>query len=170
MSKKLTSFLLVTLYLLSNTVFAVTKVTLSDVHICCMTCQEAIEHAVLGVKGANVSVDRDTNSVAISASDDTVVQAALDAVANAGFYGKSDNANVAIKAAAMDGKSSSAEFVGFHNCCGGCSAAIEEAVKSIAGVQTVAVSKRSCLVKGNFNEASVLKAINNAGFSALVKK
>ncbi len=51
MSKNLTSFLLVTLYLLSNTVFAITKVTLSDVHICCVTCQEAIEHAVLGVKG-----------------------------------------------------------------------------------------------------------------------
>ena len=134
-----------------------------------MTCQEAIEHAVLGVKGANVSVDRDTYSVAISANDDAVVQAAVDAVANAGFYGKSDNNNVAIKAAAVDGKSSSAEFVGFHNCCGGCSAAIEEAVKSVAGVQTVAVSKRSCLVKGNFNEASVLKAINNAGFSASVK-
>ena len=97
------------------------------------------------------------------------MQAAVDAVANAGFYGKSDNNNVAIKAAAVDGKSSSAEFVGFHNCCGGCSAAIEEAVKSVAGVQTVAVSKRSCLVKGNFNEASVLKAINNAGFSASVK-
>jgi copper chaperone CopZ len=96
MSKNLTSFLLVTLYLLSNTVFAITKVTLSDVHICCVTCQEAIEHAVLGVKGANVSVDRDTYSVAISANDDAVVQAAVNAVANAGFYGKSDNNKVAI--------------------------------------------------------------------------
>jgi copper chaperone CopZ len=170
MSKNLTSFLSVTLYLLSNTVFAITKVTLSDVHICCVTCQEAIEHAVLGVKGANVSVDRDTYSVAISANDDAVVQAAVNAVANAGFYGKSDNNKVAIKTAELDGKSSSAEFVGFHNCCGGCSAAIEEAVKSVAGVQTATVSKRSCLVKGNFNEASVLKAINNAGFSALLKK
>lgn len=170
MNKNLTSSILVTLCLLSNAAFAVTKLTLSDVHICCMTCQETIEHAVLGVKGANVSVDRDTNSVAISANDDTVVQAAVDAVANAGFYGKSDNNQVAIKTAAMDAKSSSAEFVGFHNCCGGCSAAIEEAVKSVVGVQTASISKRSCLVQGNFNEASVLKAINNAGFSVSVKK
>ena len=169
MSKNLSSFILVTLYLFSNLAFALTKVTLSDVHICCVTCQEAIEHAALGVKGANVSVDRDTYSVAISANDDAVVQAAVDAVANAGFYGKSDNNKVAIKTATADKKSSSAEFVGFHNCCGGCSAAIEEAVKSVAGVQTATVSNRSCLVKGNFNEASVLKAINNAGFSASVK-
>ena len=166
----LRSFILLILYFLSYASFALTKVTLSDVHICCVTCQEAIEHAVLGVKGANVSVNRDVNRAAISASDDSVVQAALDAVANAGFYGKSDNDTVAMKASAVDGKSSSAEFVGFHNCCGGCSSSLEEAVKSITGVQTVSLSKRSCLVKGDFNVASVLKAINNAGFSASVKK
>lgn len=169
MNKIVRSIVPLLLYLLSCAAFAATKVTLSDIHICCVTCQEAIEHAVLGVKGANVSVDRDTNRVAISASDDNVVQAAMDSVANAGFYGKSDNDKVAIKAAAVDGKSSSAEFAGFHNCCGGCSAALEDAVKSIAGVQTVTVSKRSCLVKGDFNVASVLKAINKAGFSASVK-
>jgi periplasmic mercuric ion binding protein len=166
----LRSFIFLIFYFLSYAAFAVTKVTLSDVHICCVTCQEAIEHAALGVKGANVSVDRDTNKVSISASDDSIVQAALDAVANAGFYGKSDNDAVAMKPSAVDEKSSSAEFAGFHNCCGGCSSSLEEAVKSIAGVQTVTVSKRSCLVKGDFNVASVLKAINNAGFSASVKK
>lgn len=166
----LRSFVLLIFYFLSNTAFAVTKVNLSDVHICCVTCQEAIEHAVLGVKGANVSVDRDAKTVAISADDDSVVQAALDAVATAGFYGKSDNDAVAMKPSAVDGKSSRAEFAGFHNCCGGCSSSLEEAIKSIAGVQTVTVSKRSCLVKGDFNVASVLKAINNAGFSATVKK
>jgi periplasmic mercuric ion binding protein len=170
MSLILRSFILLILYFLSYAAFAVTKVTLSDVHICCVTCQEAIEHAVLGVKGANVSVDRDTNRVAISASDDSVVQAALEAVANAGFYGKSDNGTIAIKTSAVDGISSSAEFIGFHNCCGGCSASLEDTVKSIAGVQTVTVSNRSCLVKGDFNVASVLKAINNAGFSVSVKK
>ncbi len=73
MSKNLTSFILVTLYLFSNAAFALTKVTLSDVHICCVTCQEAIEHAVLGVKGANVSVDRDTYSVAMYASSPTTI-------------------------------------------------------------------------------------------------
>jgi periplasmic mercuric ion binding protein len=165
----LRSFVLLIFYFLSYASFAVTKVILSDVHTCCVTCQEAIEHAVLGVKGASVTVDRDTNRVTISASDDSVAQAALDAVANAGFYGKSDNDKVALKAAAVDGKSSSAQFAGFHNCCGGCSAALEDAVKSIAGVQTVTVSNRSCLVKGDFNVASVLKAINKAGFSASVK-
>ncbi|MBK8816898.1 MAG: hypothetical protein IPN42_15935 [Methylococcaceae bacterium] len=169
MSIILRSFIIVSLNVLSFAAFAVTKVTLSDVHICCISCQEAIEHAVLGVKGANVNVDRDNNKVAISASDDSIAQAAMDAVANAGFYGKSDNDKVAIKAAAVDGKSSNAEFSSFHNCCGGCSAALEDAVKSIAGVQTVTVSKRSCLVKGDFNVASVLKAINKAGFSASVK-
>lgn len=166
----LSSFISLIIYFLSFAAFAVTKVTLSDVHICCATCQEAIEHAVLGVKGANVSVDRDTNEVVVSASDTNIAQAAVDAIVNAGFYGKSDNDNVSIRTAAIDGKSSNAEFAGFHNCCGGCSAVLEDAVKSIAGVQTVTVSKRSCLVKGDYNVASVLKTINNAGFSASVNQ
>jgi copper chaperone CopZ len=165
----LSSFVLLIFSFLSNATFAVSKVTLSGVHICCSTCQETIQHAVLGVKGANVKVDQDAKTVAISAGDDTVAQEALDAVASAGFYGKSDNDTVAIKAVAIDGKSSNIEFAGFHNCCGGCSASLENAVKSIAGVQTVTVNNRSCLVKGDFNVVSVLKAINNAGFSASVK-
>jgi copper chaperone CopZ len=166
----LSSFVLLIFSFLSNSTFAVSKVTLSGVHICCSTCQETIQHAVLGVKGANVKVDQDAKTVAISAGDDTVVQEALDAVASAGFYGKSDNAKVGMKTAAVDGKLSSAEFVGFHNCCGGCSSSIENAVKSVIGVQAATVSNRSCLVKGDFNVVSVLKAINDAGFSASVKK
>ncbi len=165
----LSSFVLLIFSFFSNATFAGTKVTLSDVHICCATCQETIEHAVLGVKGANVKVDQNAKTVAISAGDDTVAQEALDAVAIAGFYGKSDNAKVGMKTKAVDGKLSSAEFVGFHNCCGGCSSSIENAVKSVIGVKTATVSNRSCLVKGEFNVMSALKAINEAGFSASVR-
>ena len=166
----LSSLVLLIFCFLSNATFAVTKVTISDVHICCVTCQETIEHAVLGVKGANVKVDRDAKTVAVSAKDDSVVQEALDAVAMAGFYGKSDNNIVAMKASPVDGKLSSAELVGFHNCCGGCSSSIEDAVKSVSGVKAVTVSSKSCLVKGDFNVTSILKAMNDAGFSASVKK
>jgi len=163
-------FVLLIFSFLSNATFAVTKVTLSGVHICCATCQETIEHAVLGVKGANVKVDRDAKTVAISARDDAAAQEALDAVANDGFYGKTDNNKFGMKASTVDGKLSSAELVGFHNCCGGCSSSIENAVESAIGVQAATVSNRSCLVKGDFNVMSVLKAMNDAGFSASVKK
>lgn len=153
----------------TDAALATSKVTLSDVHICCVTCQEAIEHAVLGVKSANVSVDRDKNSITVSASDDSIVQAGLDAVANAGFYGKSDNAKIKINPMASEGNSTNAEFTGFHNCCGGCASSVEEAVKSTAGVQSVKISKRTCQAMGNFNVSSVVNAINHAGFSVLVK-
>jgi hypothetical protein len=46
---------------------------------------------------------------------------------------------------------------------------LENAVKSVIGVQAATVSNRSCLVKGDFNVVSVLKAINEAGFSASEK-
>ena len=62
----LSSLVLLIFSFLSNATFAVTKVTISDVHICCVTCQEAIEHAVLGVKGTNVKVDRDAKTVAVN--------------------------------------------------------------------------------------------------------
>jgi copper chaperone CopZ len=165
----LSSFVLLIFSFLSNATFADTKVTLSNVHICCSTCQETIQNAVLGVKGANVKVDQDAKTVAISAGDDTVAQEALAAVANAGFYGKSDNDKVGMKTPAVDGKLSSAEFAGFHNCCGGCSSSIENSLKSVIGVKTATVSNRSCLVKGEFNVMSALKAMNDAGFSASVK-
>ena len=127
----LSSFVLLIFSFLSNSTFAVTKITLSGVHICCSTCQETIQDAVLVVKGANVKVDQDAKTVAISAGDDTLAQEALDAVASAGFYGKSDNAKVGMKTTAVDGKLSSAEFVGFHNCCGGCSSSIENAPQQL---------------------------------------
>ena len=166
----LSSFVLLIFSFFSTATFAVSKVTLSDVHICCSTCQETIQHAVLESKGPTSKLTKMLKTVAISAGDDTVVQEALDAVASAGFYGKSDNAKVGMKTTALDGKLSSAEFVGFHNCCGGCSSSIENAVKSVIGVQAATVSNRSCLVKGDFNVVSVVKAINDAGFSASVKK
>ena len=128
---------------LSNATFAVTKVTISDVHICCVTCQETIENAVLGVKGTNVKVDRDAKTVAVSANDDSLVQEALDALAMAGFYGKSDNDTVEMKASPVDGKLSSAELVGFHNCCGGCSSSIEDAITSADSCSSVATTGMS---------------------------
>ncbi|WP_394754574.1 cation transporter [Crenothrix sp.] len=170
MSLILRAFILLIFYLFSNATFAVTKVTLSNLHMCCVTCQEAIEHAVLGVKGATVNVDRDAKTATISGSDDNVAQQAVDAIALAGFYGKSDNDKIAMKATVLDEKSSNTEIVGFHNCCGGCSSSIEDAVKQIDGVKSVTVSDKSCLVKGNYNVASVLKVMNNAGFFASVKK
>lgn len=158
------------LSIISSTVLADTSVTLSDVHLCCVTCQKAVESAVGEVKGAKVKVDRDKKTVAITASDETVAQKAVDAFAKAGFYGKSDNDNIAIKTTAEEGESSSVQLVGFHNCCVGCEYAIKTAINKIEGVDSAIVKKRSCTVKGSFDVAAVLKAVNNAGFSASVKK
>ncbi len=47
----LSSFVLLIFSFFSNATFAVSKVTLSDVHICCSTCQETINMLFLESKG-----------------------------------------------------------------------------------------------------------------------
>ena len=146
-----------------------TIITLSGVHLCCGSCQKAVEQAVAGVEGASVKVDREAKTVTISATDDVVAQKAADAIRDAGFYGKSDNDKVAVKTATAEGQSSRVELVGFHNCCGGCEKALNAAVRSVDGVKGAVVTKKSIVVEGDFAVASVLKALNDAGFSASVK-
>lgn len=157
-------------FLFSSTAFAASKITLSDVHLCCPTCKKAVETAVGGIKDADVKVDLVKKTVTVTANDDAVAQKAVDAIASAGFYGSSGNDKVAIKTPGAEGTSSNADLVGFHNCCVGCEYSIKSGVNEVDGVDSTVVKKRSCNVKGSFDVAAVLKAANDAGFSASVKK
>jgi len=161
------SFNVILFSAISTIALAGTTVQLSEVHLCCATCQKTVENAVNGIPGASANVDRDAKTVSVSASNDTITQQALDAIGQAGFYGKSNHDHIAIKTPMTEGQTSSAELSGFHNCCGSCANAVQSAVNSIDFVKTAVVNKRTCQVKGDFNVAEVLKAVNNAGFSAM---
>lgn len=152
---------------------AETKVLVSDVHICCKACVGGIEKALKDVKGVKYTVDKDKGSVALVADDTASAQAALDALAGAGFQGKSDSKDVAMKdnSGAPAGKVATLEVSNIHNCCGKCTEAIDKAVKAVAGVKdtTIKAKQTTFTVTGDFEAKALVKALNDAGFHATVK-
>lgn len=153
--------------------FGETNVTLKDVHICCTSCVRAVEKVIAGVEGATVKVDRETQSVALTAANDAVAQKAVDALALAGFYGKSNNDKIAIKTvAAPNGKVQRLVVLGAHNCCNSCTVALKRVCGKVDGVTATEISPRtnSFVVEGSFEPNQLLGALRDAGFFARPKE
>lgn len=153
---------------------AESKVTLSDMHLCCGACVRAVDAAVAKVEGASAAVDRQAKTVTITAKDDETAQAAVDAIAAAGYHGKSSSDKIAMKndSGAGEDKVTRLVFVGVHNCCGGCAKALQGACGKVDGVEGTAIKAkaRSFVVEGNFAPAAIVKALYAAGFHAKVQK
>jgi len=153
---------------------AAVKVQLSDVHICCGACVKGIQNAVKDAGEAKVDIDRDGGSVTIETENDATAQKVVDAIAAAGYHGSSDHATIKVKedAGAPSGKVTRLKLGGIHNCCGGCTNAIRDAVKGVSGVQADTLTNRATefVVEGDFEAAEVIKALYAAGFHAKVAK
>lgn len=153
------------------------SLTLSSVHICCPMCEKAIREAVGKVDQVNAEVNRDEKSVTLTFDEGATrrdAAAALEAIAKAGFYGKSNRARIQMKdeSAGLDGKVSSLTVTGIHNCCGQCVKAIQGVVADVEGAQPaeVAGKVRELTVNGDFDAAALVQAFNKAGFYVTVKK
>ena len=119
----------------SAAALAETKVTVSNMHICCPMCKTAIDKTLGDIDGVKFEVDQKGKSVAISAEGADAAQKALDALVAAGFSGKLDNEDLSMKAAkAPEGKVKRLELTGVHNCCGACTKAITGVLGEIDGV------------------------------------
>jgi mercuric ion binding protein len=149
------------------------RVQLSGVHLCCQGCVNAVDSALKNVEGAESQCDMDNGTVTVTAKDDTTAQKALDAIVAAGFYGSTDNEQLAMKAVSNipHGKVKSLEVSRIHNCCDLCCEAIEQAIATVDGVtgDTAKPEATTFEVTGDFDAAALVKALNAAGFSARVK-
>jgi copper chaperone CopZ len=148
------------------------KVELTGVHLCCQGCVDAADAALMSVEGVKSRCDIENGTVALTAGDDAAAQKALDALAAAGFYGRTDNQKLTMKAVSgvPQGKVTSLKVAGIHNCCGLCCKAIKEAIATVDGVigDTAKPGATTFEVIGDFNAAALVKALNSAGFSAEV--
>src|SRR6476469_4524426 len=72
------------------------KVNLTGVHLCCQGCVNAVDAALRSVEGVNSRCDMENGTVTLTASDISVAQKALDDVADAGFYGRSEKKQLAM--------------------------------------------------------------------------
>ena len=106
--------------------------------------------------------------------DDATAQKALDALAAAGFHGSADNQQLAMKPVSYvpQGKVKSLKVSGIHNCCGPCCEAIKGAIATVDGVTGDTARPRATTfeVTGDFDAAALVKALNDAGFSARVEQ
>lgn len=153
---------------------AETKVTVSEMHLCCGACVKAVQKAIDSVEGASVTVDRKEGTSAIIASSDAVAEKALKALADAGFHGKTDSEKLTMPkdSGAPEGKVERIELSGIHNCCGGCNKAIKAALAEVEGVKgdNADPKNKSLVVEGDFVAQELIAALYKAGFHTRVKK
>ena len=148
------------------------EVTISDVHLCCKSCVTGAEKAVTSVSGAKATVSQDEETVKITAADKATLQKAADALVAAGFFGKSSDADIKIKAdtGAMNMKSQKVTITGVHLCCTKCVNAVDKVVKSVPGTtgNTAKKDAKSFEVTGDFNDKDLMDAFQKAGLTGKV--
>jgi copper chaperone CopZ len=160
---------------LSVTVWAADVSTkLTDVHLCCPSCVKGVQKAVAEVPGITASASQDDGTVTLTGADQATVQKAADALVAAGYYGKSSDSAIKMKAqtGAKNQKVKSLEIEGVHLCCGKCVKAVSTALGEVSGVtgNTATKGAKSFVVNGDFNDKDVFTALQKAGLSGQAAK
>jgi copper chaperone CopZ len=133
-----------------------------------------VEKAVSKAKGVTAAVDKDAGTVTLTAADKAAAQGAADALVAAGYYGKSDSADMSLKdtSGAKDGKVSSLTVNDVHLCCDKCVKAVNAALGKVTGVTGNTAEKKatSFEVKGDFNPKEVFAALQAEGLTGKAGK
>jgi copper chaperone CopZ len=148
------------------------EVKFSKVHLCCNGCEKAAVKAGTSVEGVKVAVDQDAETLTLSGSSKADLQKAANAVAAAGFYGKSGDADVKMRAktGAKGNKVSSLQVTGVHLCCGACVKAVARAVEATPGAtgHTARKQAKTFEVTGSFTDRDFFKALRDNGLNGRV--
>jgi copper chaperone CopZ len=155
---------------LASLVQAETTVKLEGVHNCCKSCTNGIIKAGVGLK--DVSIVADGETVTITSKTKANAKKAVEAVLEAGYYGKPSDASFAEPARAKpEKKLTKATVTGAHLCCQKCVNAMTDAVKAVPGVTEYEIvsKEKTFTVKGEFTEADLIASMNKAGFHGSVK-
>jgi copper chaperone CopZ len=133
-----------------------------------------VEKAISEVSGAKATVDQDGGKVTLTGPDAATVQKAANALVAAGYFGKSADGKVKLKAdtGAKGEKVQTLKIEGVHLCCGKCVKAVDQAVKSVPGVKEQNATKgaKSFDVTGEFNDKDVFAALQKDGLTGKVAK
>jgi copper chaperone CopZ len=150
------------------------KIEVKQLHMCCDGCAEEVENTLKKIEGVNnVVVTKKSRTARFTASSNEVAQKAVDALASDGFHGEVNQASVAFKAdsGVTKGKVTSLTVTGFHNTCPGCVKSFRVALKKVSGVtgDDCKSGVTTCTVKGSFDAAELVEALNKEGFHVKVK-
>ena len=152
---------------------AETSAKISGVHLCCAGCVKGAEKAVAKVSGVTAAVDKDAGTVTLTGADKAAVQKAADALVAAGYFGKSESSDIALKdsSGAKDGKVTTMTVGDVHLCCDKCANAAKKALSKVKGVTGDTAEKKvtSFEVKGDFSPKEVMAALQAAGLTGKAK-
>lgn len=153
------------------------EVKVTGVHICCGQCVKLVSAALKDVPGVSgVVASQNDHSVTYQAADDAAAAAGIEALAKGGFHGTAKHGDKALSfpasGAEKDQKADEFTLAGIHLCCPACYTAADKAFKSVAGVTATAdKATKTYKVSGKGVDVNaVVKALNDAGFHATVKK
>jgi copper chaperone CopZ len=152
---------------------AETKVTISGTHLCCGQCLRAVDATLKDIQGVTHKSSQEAKTIELTAESDAAAQKAVDALAAAGFYGKTSSDKVKY-ADITAGKEpvERLEVAGVHNCCGACTNAIKKAVTGVSGVTATSVKAKETafVIEGKFKPADLVQALLDAGFYVQIKR
>lgn len=158
------------LLLVTGIAQAETTVTLEGVHNCCKSCTNGIVKAGTSVKDVTVTAEGET--VTIVSKTKAGAKKAVEAINDAGYYGKSSDESAATASTTKtEKKLTAATVTGAHLCCQKCVNAMTDAVKAVPGVTEYDIQNKAktFTVKGDFTESDLLASMNKAGFHGTVK-
>jgi copper chaperone CopZ len=148
---------------------AESTVKLSNVHLCCKGCVTGVEKAVKKVSGVTMTADAEAETVILTGPDVATNQKAVDALVEAGYFAKSEDAAIKVNdnSGAKDGKATTLTVNDVHLCCGKCVKAVNAALGEVKGVtaNTAEKNAKSFEIKGVFNPKEVFSSLQKAGFS-----
>ena len=169
------SLLIITTFSAALTIFAAdSTVTLKNVHLCCGACVKGVQRSVKDIEGVTVKADEDSETVTLISADKAKLQKAADALAEGGYFGVSDSADIkpVAKTGAKNAKVQSLAVTGTHLCCPGCVKAVDRAIKNTPGAtgHTAKKNAESFVVSGDFNDQKFFEALQKEGLSGKVAK
>jgi periplasmic mercuric ion binding protein len=172
--KKQTFGIIATLAFAATAFAADTSVTLNKVHLCCKACIKGVERSLKDIEGVTLKTDEDAESVTLTSSDKAKLQKAVDALAEGGYFGISDNSEIKVmaKSGAKNEKVQSLTVGGVHLCCPGCVKAVDRALKNTPGAagHTAKKNAETFVVSGDFNDQKFFEELQKEGLSGKVAK
>lgn len=150
------------------------QIEIKQLHMCCDGCADEVEAILKKAEGlSQVKVNRKTRSAMFVAPSAAAAQSAVDALAADGFHGSISDKSISFKndSGVTKGKVTSLTVTGFHNTCPGCVKSFRAALKKVPGVtgDNCKPSVTTCTIKGSFDAAAIIEALNQEGFHVKVK-
>lgn len=142
-------------------------IKMTGIHNCCPQCSAGINKVLSENGGTNVKLAEKELSFTAEDPDKT-----LKALFDAGYAGKVEGARAPRTGVRRDAPPvKSVTLMGVHNCCGGCTKAILDAVKPF-GTTTLKAKETKFTVtsENDINVGMLIRALRAAGYNARVEK